>query len=170
MDGTTRVMPRQIDFGRHFTSTMAHCMGQYAEWKAGKIDAKGRRTVMGFVLPDWQRGLVWTDTQKIRFVESAWLGISLGTYAYNQAAIGSPSDYLLIDGQQRMSAIQSYVENEFKVFGYYFADLPKADERRWSMTTIFAHYAVATEDESQLRNYYNLTNFGGTPHADSERA
>lgn len=164
------LMPDRVDLGRSFTSTLAHCMGQYTEWKAGKVDAQGRRTVMGFVLPSWQRGLVWTNDQKVAFIESAWRGIPLGTYTYNQAAMGSPLDYLLIDGQQRMSAIQSYIEDEFQVFGHFWSDLPKRDERRWGMTTVFASYVTETDDEAYLRGYYNLMNFGGTAHLESERA
>lgn len=163
-------MPERVNLGRSFTSTMAHCMGQYRDWKAGKVETHGRRTVMGFVLPDWQRGLVWTEAQKIAFIESAWKGVPIGTYSYNQAALGSDKDYLLIDGQQRMSAIQDYIEGKFPVFGEFYADISQRDERRWGMTTIFASYVTETEDESYLRSYYNLMNFGGVAHKETERA
>lgn len=163
-------IPSRIDLGRSYTSPMAQCMGQYKEWKAGKVETHGRPTVMGFVLPDWQRGLVWTNEQKVAFIESAWLGIPLGTYSYNQAPLGSVYDHLLIDGQQRMSAIQDYIEGEFSVFGLLFSELEPRDERRWSMTTIFASYVTNTENEQYLRDYYNLMNFGGTPHKETERA
>jgi uncharacterized protein with ParB-like and HNH nuclease domain len=125
---------------------------------------------MGFVLPDWQRGLVWTGAQKVSFIESAWLGIPLGTYSYNQADLGSPNDGLLIDGQQRMSAIQDYLEGQFPVFGLLFADVPLREKRRWEMSTLFACYITETENEAYLRDYYNLTNFGGTAHSEAERA
>lgn len=166
----TGLMPRQTDLGRSYTSTMAHPMGQYRDWKAGKINARANRTVMGFVLPSWQRGLVWTEAQKIAFIESAWLGLNIGTYTYNQAGIDSPNDYLLIDGQQRMNAIQCYIENEFPVFGYLFSELTPPDTRRWGMSVVFASYVTSTEDEEYLRAYYNLTNFGGVAHKESERA
>jgi hypothetical protein len=165
-----RKMPPKLDLGKHFSSTMARCMSQYLDWKTGEIDPAGRRVVMGFVLPDWQRPLVWTGAQKIAFVESAWLGISIGTYTYNQASLGSPHDHLLIDGQQRMSAIQAYIEDEFPVFGFRWSELDPEDERRWSMTTLFPSYVTETENEDYLKNYYNLTNFGGTAHLESERA
>lgn len=165
-----RMMPPRIDLGRQYSSTMAACMGQYRDWRDGKVDTHGRRTVMGYVLPDWQRGLVWTKVQKVSFIESAWLGISIGTYTYNQAGIGSKSDHLLIDGQQRMSAIQDYLEDEFEVFGCKWSEVSERDERRWGMTTIFASYVTSTEDEDYLRGYYNLMNFGGTAHKESEQA
>lgn len=163
-------MPPRINLGKHANTSMAHCMMQYRNWKAGDVNTHGRRTVMGFVLPDWQRGLVWTEQQKIAFIESAWLGISIGTYAYNRAPMDSPYDYLLIDGQQRMSAIQDYVDDAFPVFGCLWSEVASADERRWSMSTAFSSYCTETEDEQVLRNYYNLTNFGGTAHSETERA
>jgi hypothetical protein len=170
MDEPKPRMPPRINLGKHAATSMAHCMMQYNEWKAGKVNTHGRRTVMGFVLPDWQRGLVWTEQQKIAFIESAWLGISIGTYAYNQARMDSPYDYLLVDGQQRMNAIQDYVEDVFPVFGFRWSELAPADERRWSLTTSFSCYTIETEDEAALRNYYNLTNFGGTAHGETDRA
>lgn len=163
-------MPPRLDLGKSFSTTMAHCMGQYRAWKAGEIKCGSRRAVMGFVLPSWQRPLVWTQAQKVSFIESAWLGINIGTYAYNQAEMGSPHDYLLIDGQQRMSAIQAYIEDEFTVFGWRWSELPLPDTRRWGISTVFSSYITHTENEAYLRNYYNLTNFGGTPHKASEVA
>lgn len=163
-------MPRQLDLGQSASTTMAHAMGQYRYWREGEVEAHGRRTVMGFVLPDWQRGLVWTKAQKVSFIESAWLGIPIGTYSYNQTEINSPYDHLLIDGQQRMSAIQDYIEDEFAVFGCRYSELEKPDERRWAMMVSFPCYIANSQDEGWLKNYYNLTNFGGTSHKESERA
>jgi hypothetical protein len=130
----------------------------------------GQRTVMGFKLPSWQRGLVWTRGQKISFIESAWRGVGLGTYTYNEAGIGSPYDELLVDGQQRMNAIQSYLDDEFPVFGWRWSEVTPADRRQWSMSTMFSAYITQTEDEEYLRNYYNLMNFGGTAHGPNEKA
>lgn len=163
-------MPERVNLGRSYTSTLAHCMGQYRDWLDGRVDTKGRRTIMGFVLPDWQRGLVWSLAQKISFIESAWKGINLGTYTYNQAELGSQYDHLLIDGQQRMSAIEDYIKDEFPVFGERFSEIDARDERRWGMTTIFASYVTETEDEDYLKGYYNLMNFGGVAHKETERA
>ena len=163
-------MPRQLDLGQSVSTTMAHAMGQHKSWKAGEVVTHGRRTIMGFVLPDWQRGLVWSQQQKVSFIESAWLGIPIGTYSYNQVDFGSPFDHLLIDGQQRMSAIQDYIEDAFPVFGARFSELEKPDERRWGMMVSFPCYIAKSRDEEWLKNYYNLTNFGGTAHGEAERA
>lgn len=88
----------------------------------------------------------------------------------NRPDLGSPHDCLLIDGQQRMSAIQDYLEGRFKVFGLLYADVPVRERRRWEMSTMFACYITETDNEAYLRDYYNLTNFGGTAHKETERA
>src|SRR5690349_10331461 len=106
-----RRMPDRLNLGKHYASVMAQPMMQLREWRErpGVVNPHGLRTVMGYCLPTWQRGLVWSRAQQIAFIESAWRGLSLGTYTYNQA-YGSPLDNLLIDGQQRMHAIQCYID------------------------------------------------------------
>lgn len=169
---TNRLMPGRLNLGAHYASPMSKPMLQLREWKAkpSEMNPHGLRTVMGFCLPRWQRGLVWTEAQKVAFIESAWLGINLGTYTYNQVAFGSPLDNLLIDGQQRLHAIECYLLDEFPVFGWRWSEVTDVDRRIWEMTTIFSSYVTDSEDEDYLRGYYDLTNFGGTPHQPDERA
>jgi hypothetical protein len=168
-----RLMPEKYDLGRHSTTTMAAPMGQRedivknADW----YDIAGRRTIMGYILPSWQRPLVWKEDQKIRFIESAWLGLNLGTFTYNRVdTLKHPLDSLLIDGQQRMSAIQDYLDDEFPVFGYRWSEITVPDRRRFNFSTTFASYITQSEDEKYLRDYYNMMNFGGTAHKEDERA
>lgn len=169
---TSRRMPDRINLGKHYASPMASPMMHFRAWKErpNEINPHGFRTVMGYCLPTWQRGLVWTRAQQIAFLESAWRGLSLGTYTYNQAGIGSPLDNLLIDGQQRMHAIQCYLDDDFPVFGWHWSEVTIVDRRMWEMTVHFNSYVTETEDEEYLKSYYNLTNFGGTAHKESERA
>jgi hypothetical protein len=169
---TDRKMPQRLDLGRPSSATMAFPMGNLRDAieNPSKFNPRGQRTVMGFILPSWQRGLVWTDAQKIAFIESAWRGIPLGTYTYNQASIGSPLDNLLIDGQQRMSAIEDYLGDRFPIFGCKWSELTDADRREWKLTVIFANYMTTSEDEDFLKSYYDLMNFGGTAHKETERA
>lgn len=166
-----RKMPDRINLGAHCSTTMAHAMLRRRDFIEDHYgDRRPGRTAMGFYLPSWQRDLVWTERQMISFIESAWRGISLGTYTYNQAALGSPYDNLLIDGQQRMTAIERYLDDQFPVFGWRWSEVTVVDRRMWEMSIAFASYITTTEDEDYLRGYYNLMNFGGTPHKESERA
>jgi len=135
--------------------------------RAGHMD--DRRRVMGFPLPEWQRPLVWSESQKSRFIESIWLGMPLGTYTLNTLEAGHPLDMIIIDGQQRLSAIEDYVEDRIDVFGGRWSDVELVDRRRFKGTT-FARYETRSEDENFLRRYYDLMNFGGVPHEPDQRA
>lgn len=170
MDASRR-MPDKVNLGAHYSTTMSHCMGQRRDFVENRWnDRRADRAVMGFYLPTWQRGLVWTERQMISFIESAWRGINLGTYTYNQAALGSPYDNLLIDGQQRMTAIERFLDDHFPVFGWRWSEVTPTDKRVWGVSIAFASYITQTEDEDYLRSYYNLMNFGGTAHKETERA
>ena len=165
-------MPPRIELGKHAQSSIMHAMGRAEDFKNGDeflINHFNYRVVMGFFLPKWQRGLVWKESQEISFLESAWRGLSLGTYTYNTASIGSPYENLLIDGQQRMRAFERYFNNEFKVFGYCWDELGIEEQRGFKTRTVFASFNTETENEEFLKEYYNLTNFGGTAHKDNER-
>lgn len=172
MSETQRRMPKRIDLGRHYSTTMIGPMMRHRDWQraSNELNPHALRTVMGFCLPTWQRGFVWTLAQQIAFIESAWRGLSLGTYTYNQSGLGSPFDNLLIDGQQRMHAIQCYLHDDFPVFGWHWSEVTIVDRRAWEMTVHFNSYVTETENEDYLKCYYNLTNFGGTAHKESERA
>lgn len=134
------------------------------------LNVNKRPTVMGFILPEWQRGRVWSQAQSISLIESIWRGIPIGTYTYNQCEdSNSPYDGLLIDGQQRMFAIQDYIDDKFKVMGYFFSELTTYDVRDFKIRH-FASYIYKSENEEDLKSYYNLMNFGGVAHKDGEQA
>lgn len=69
-------MPDRVRLGEHIMSTMAFPM-RHAEGE--HLVPYDRRIVMGFCLPSWQRGFVWSEAQKIAFIESAWRGLNLET-------------------------------------------------------------------------------------------
>lgn len=126
---------------------------------------EGERKLGWFVLPPFQRPPVWTLEQKIRFVESCWLGLPIGAFVYNR-----PSDYhsrfdnWLLDGQQRVTSIYEYMNDEFKVFGHLFSELTDVDHRKWDMGTSFPSLVTNIDDEAQLRDVYDRLAYGGTPH------
>lgn len=128
-----------------------------------------------FPLPTFQRGLVWTHKQDLAFVMNIWLGYDIGSYMINarqgesNRGIMAPLSDILIDGQQRINAIMRYVNNEFPVFGYYWWQLNRRDQRRFEETT-FNRKVVDSNSEEVLRKTYNQLNFAGVAHAESERA
>lgn len=132
------------------------------------------KRLMGFILPPFQRPLVWTDEQKIRFIESIWLGYHIGTYVVNSHKwidkdTPHPYDYLLLDGQQRIATIRDYVNDEFPVFGYLYSELTIVDVRKFK-STVFIRSTVNLKTDEELRELYNRLNFGGTAHTEEQRA
>lgn len=143
----------------------------FHDWRNATADQMGRRMVMGYALPPWQRGIVWTEEQQIRLLESAWRGLNIGTYTINRSPkYEGRFDNLLIDGQQRLYSLQRYFKDQFPVFGYRWSEVTEVDRRGFLMSRHFSSYITKTDNENYLREYYNMMNFGGTAHKESERA
>jgi len=124
---------------------------------------EGCRRLGWFILPPFQRPLVWTEAQKVRFVESCWNGLPIGVFVWNEA-YGTRYDQWLLDGQQRISAVLGYMADKFPVFGYRFSELTEVDLRRWDMGVQFPCLKTHITDEDKLRDVYDRLAYGGTPH------
>lgn len=153
--------------------TMGHLYLNFEDDDPARLlNDQADRQVCGFPLPPWQRPLVWEQEQCIRFIESAWLGLSLGTYVVNRAGNSErdPISNILIDGQQRLHALERYWSDEFPVFGYHWSELPIKEQRSFRMSVVFPQVEVTINDEAQLRDLYDRLNFGGTAHTEDQRA
>lgn len=162
---TERRMPPRVELGGYFATTIRGADGL----GMGFTRPAQARTVRGFILPKWQRPFVWNKAQCVRWVESAWRGLPLGTYTVNMMP-GSDLDGYLIDGQQRMRALAAYFEGDFEVFGFRWGEVTDADRRDFLNARTWARYETRSDDEDYLRSYYDLMNFGGVAHEDHQRA
>lgn len=138
-------------------------------WKDDTIE-----WICGHRLPPFQRPAVWSREQQIRFIESAWLGIHLGIYVVNRndAWVKNrphPMDLWLIDGQQRLRALDEYLGNLFPVFGFTWGELNRVEQRHFESVQ-FAQAIIHEADEDKLRLLYDRLNFGGVPHTEDQRA
>lgn len=141
----------------------------------------GQEWLMGLIVPPFQRPSVWVREQQIRFVESAVVGLPLGMIIYNDTATRFPTekvgdkfyfhrtDRWLIDGQQRLRALDAFFGDQFPVFGCFWSEVPMAEQRRFLMTPLDG-YETEIADEAQLRELYDRLNYGGTPHTPEQRA
>jgi hypothetical protein len=116
-----------------------------------------------FIIPPFQRPLVWTETQKIKLIESLYMRLTIGSFIWNQTSWGEETDGWLLDGQQRMSAILGYVRDEFPVCGWYFTKLPKIEKRHFYRIGITMIESNIT-DVDKCRDLYDRLAYGGTPH------
>lgn len=130
-----------------------------------RYEARGDGEVMGFKLPPFQRPAVWSEAQQIRFLESAWLGFSLGEVVITQTS-DKELDGLLIDGQQRLTALRDYLADAFPVFGLRWSELDEQDRRQFSMTVAIGVVWLSRDlNWGMLRELYIRMNYGGTAHA-----
>ena len=132
------------------------------------------RRVMGYPLPTWQRGRDWSDEQMARFITSAYRGVHLGMYVYNQSIRNPKLNGLLIDGQQRMLTLETYLAGDLAVKGddgiaRTWNELDDEEQRHFLRMT-FAFSIVEYHDEQELVDLYNLMAFGGTAHRPDQRA
>lgn len=134
------------------------------------------RFAMGLPLPSFQRNSVWSQSQEISLIESIWKGYDIGSYmiASSKYVIGGDGETevfsdTLIDGQQRITSIENYLDGKFKVLGYFWDELTIWDKRLFR-GYIFPVTVIKTLDEKELKDTYNRLNFSGTKHNESEKA
>jgi hypothetical protein len=135
-----------------------------------------------FYVPPFQRPAVWTIKQKQKLIESIWLGISIGSIVVSEVEKTDPktgkyplASDLLIDGQQRLRAIKSYVHEGLTVFPgtgheHRWDDLDIVQKRRFNNVTIGYISIDHGFDMEKLKEVYNRLNFSGTPHTEDQRA
>jgi hypothetical protein len=117
--------------------------------------------------PDFQRGYVWTEKQKIKYIEFLLMG---GTSArdiyFNHPGWMSSfkGEFVCVDGLQRLTSILEFLDKKFKVFGdYYF------DEIQIGSTdpTLIIHINDLKTRKEVLKWYLEF-NSGGTVHTEAE--
>ena len=69
--------------------------------------------------PDFQRKLVWNRIGRSRLIESILLRIPLPMFYFSQDEEGV---FYVVDGLQRLSAINSFMENEYSLRGLEYLD------------------------------------------------
>lgn len=137
----------------------------------------------GFYLPSFQRGKVWSKDKKIRLIESIFCGIDIGTFVYVSNGESPKVDGWLIDGQQRLSAIEAFVKGKISIFDGQFAykdmnnvtldfngDEPTKALAIWKRANLNFKRIENVSDINILKDLYNRLNFGGVVHKESERA
>jgi Protein of unknown function DUF262 len=135
---------------------------------------EGERTLLCWVLPPWQRPEVWSNERKVAYIEGIFLGFGTGTYVVHEsdwAEDGAkPMSGWLIDGQQRMTAIRDFVQDNLTIFdGLRFSSLSVADQRIRFLSVVFPSVELEYRpDEQRLKEIYLRMNFGGVPHTEQD--
>lgn len=137
----------------------------------------GERQLMSWFLPSWQRPNVWTMEQKTRFIESLFLGLYYGVYITTEwdwtdgkeSAIRKPRSGWVIDGQQRLSALNAFVTDQITVFeDVNYSTMTTAERRRFQHLP-FPMIKIARLEEDVLKELYERLTFGGIAHTEADR-
>jgi hypothetical protein len=123
--------------------------------------------------PDFQRGHVWTQEQQIAYVE---FGLRGGTGAevilFNQpgwmgrwtSKDGTYSDFVLVDGLQRVTAVLGFLNNKIPAFGYKLSEY----EDGLGFEPHFIFKVNNLETKAQVLKWYIELNSGGIVHSKEE--
>lgn len=127
--------------------------------------------------PDFQRGHVWTEAQQIHYLENALRGVVAQTafviqfncpnWESDKYSGDLPHGFQCIDGLQRLTAVQRFMNDEIRPFGFSVEDL------NFSGFSIHSSYRFRLEvfdfqKKADLLQHYLDLNSGGTPHSKEE--
>jgi hypothetical protein len=120
--------------------------------------------------PDFQRGHVWSDKQRVAFVEFFLRGGKTGRVIY----LNNPNwhfnnekgynDFVIVDGKQRVEAFRKFINNEIKAFGSYYREY--TDSIRLVNTMKINVNDLRTR--ADVLQWYIDFNAGGVVHSDKE--
>ena len=122
--------------------------------------------------PDFQRGHVWTEQQQIAFLEFILRGGKTGRTLYfnnpnwHRARVKTGyHDFVCVDGLQRITAIQRFLNNEIRVWGQLYSEFGgTTDLIRHGMTI----NVNDLKTKKEVLQWYIQMNAGGTPHSSEE--
>lgn len=152
-------------------------MWRYLEEHIRSQQDRARTREMGILNlePDFQRAHVWTDAQRVAYVEYVLLGGEASpTLIFNCVGWGRDyrGPYVIVDGKQRLESVRRFMRDEFRIFagrqgrpeGWLASEIqiPSLVGFKWQV-----HNLATQEDVLKL---YLALNRGGTPHSDSEIA
>lgn len=128
--------------------------------------------------PDYQRGHVWTDEQRTKYVEfmlrggessyiihwnhPAWM------YPYDSTKTDLPNSLSIVDGKQRVTSVLKFMHNELPVFGHYYEEFEDAELYTGLGGPRLRMCVNNLTSRRDLLTWYLQLNDGGTVHSKGE--
>ena len=117
--------------------------------------------------PDFQRGHVWVEAQRIAYVEFILRGGSTGREIYFNCTSwmdGFNTPLILVDGLQRITAVERFLTNQIPAFGYLFKEY--SDNIPFDCEFFFSIHNLKTR--AKVLKWYIELNSGGIVHTPEE--
>lgn len=130
--------------------------------------------------PDFQRGHVWSDAQRSKYVEFLLRGGKSQTILYwNHPAYMSslsekanlPDQLVLVDGKQRLTACLKFLRGELPVFGHFIREYDDPSDRRRALGMTGACLRMNVNNlqtRAEVLQWYLDLNDGGVVHSGDE--
>lgn len=119
--------------------------------------------------PDYQRGHVWTPEQQTAFVEYQLLGGESGRkiifVAEDWARMPDGMKIELLDGKQRLTAVQAFLAGEIPAFGHYIGDW---EGHLRGVVYYFEFQVIDCPSREDRLRLYLQHNGGGVVHSQAE--
>ena len=161
-DPSSRIMPERLVIGTSGNASIRSIISDCTNSRRPLLP--GERYLGAYIVPDFQRALVWTLDQKVRLIESIYMGLPIGSIVWNQSVAGIETDGWLLDGQQRVTTICQWMDGEFEVRGWRFTDLPDVERRHFERMTV-PIVETSLKTRAECEDVYDRLVYGGTPHA-----
>jgi hypothetical protein len=160
-------IPQLIVMNGGVTWSLSDIQGTLARWEKSyglNID------------PDFQRGHVWTQAQKVRFIEFLLRGGKVPPLRFNSPTFSGArherhsdlgEEVVIVDGKQRLSACLEFLQNKVAVFGGYTLD--QFDNPRKLLNGAEILYQVnKLQTRRELLEWYLQINEGQVAHTEEE--
>lgn len=114
--------------------------------------------------PNFQRDYVWTEEQKIKYVEFILKnGLGAKEIYFNHPGWmhSFEGEFVLVDGKQRLEAVRNFLNNDIKIFNkYYYGDFSD----RLPIHASFSVNIASLKTRKEVLQWYIDMNSGGTVH------
>jgi hypothetical protein len=118
--------------------------------------------------PDFQRPHVWNTEKKNQYIEFCLRGGASAMDIYFNCPNWTDrkdGPMVLVDGKQRVSAVQDFMENRVKAFGFYFNEFK---DRMPSMNYRLRFNVNNLKTRKEVLQWYLDLNTGGVVHSNEE--
>ena len=117
------------------------------------------------IQPDFQRKEVWSKSAKIMLIDSILWNVPMPKILVQTLIKGRRRHMIVIDGQQRLTAILGFVRDEFALEAPYegrylsktFSQLPKSIQKQILSYTLDVN-EISNVDRSVIRDIYSRVN------------
>jgi len=115
--------------------------------------------------PDYQRGNVWSDEQKVSLIESIFKNIDIGKFTIIKRKYRENFDFLyeVLDGKQRIIAVTEFFEGRFTYKGKRYQDLHPFDQHHFKSYPV-SYAEIEPLNNEQKYRYFLKLNTTGVPH------